>query len=60
MGSKPYIVAKEKDAYYCRHRDYNIPVFGSIGSKKKAQKVCDMMNESIGKKERRRDKQTME
>ena len=55
--NKPYIVSKcpENDAYYCHHRDYAyIPVFGSIGNKRKAQRVCDMMNESVGAKERRK------
>ena len=53
MANKPYIVSKcpDNDAYYCHHRDYSyIPVFGSIGVYRKAKKVCDIMNESVGKK----------
>lgn len=31
--------------YYCHEKGYDyIPVFGSIGSKEKANKVCKMMN----------------
>ena len=31
--------------YYCHMRDYpNIPVFGSIGSKSKANAICRQMN----------------
>lgn len=48
--TKPYIVTKDKQGfYYCHKRGYAyIPVFGSIGDRKKAQKVCDMMNRSVG------------
>ena len=35
---------KEK-VYYCHHKmTPQIPVFGSIGDKKKANRVCRMMN----------------
>lgn len=49
----PYIVIKDikNGFYYCCHRNYTyIPVFGSIGDKSKAKKVCDLMNRSKGKK----------
>lgn len=50
---KPYVVSElkeQKGAYYCHKRGYPyIPVFGSIGDKRKAEKVCKMMNESVGK-----------
>lgn len=50
---KPYVVSElkeQKGAYYCHKRGYPyIPVFGSIGDKHKADKVCRMMNESVGK-----------
>ena len=51
---KPYVVNKDRDMfgkefYYCHPRNYpNIPVFGSIGDKKTAIKVCKYMNESKG------------
>lgn len=36
--------------YYCHDRNYpNIPVFGSIGNKKKANKMCRMMNSTCGR-----------
>ena len=35
--------------WYCHMVGYPyIPVFGSIGDKRKAQGVCNMMNRSIG------------
>lgn len=47
--SKPYVVSKDSrsGAYYCHMAGYaHIPVFGSIGDKKKAMKVCRIMNQS--------------
>ncbi len=46
----PYVVGQTKNgAWYCHMREYpNIPVFGSIGDKTKANKVCRMMNQSSG------------
>jgi len=33
------------DVYYCHQKKYpNIPVFGSIGDKNKANEVCRLMN----------------
>ena len=51
MKSKPYVIAKDKSgAYYCHRKGYPyIPVFGSIGDKKKAQEICRLMNRSVGK-----------
>lgn len=51
MEQKPYIVTQDKSGnWYCCKRGFAyIPVFGSIGDKRKAQKVCDMMNKSVGK-----------
>ena len=49
---KPYVISEDKKGgfWYCHMRGYPyIPVFGSIGDKKKAQRVCDMMNRSVGK-----------
>ena len=49
---KPYVISQDKSQgfWYCHMRGYAyIPVFGSIGDKKKAQRVCDMMNRSVGK-----------
>lgn len=49
---KPYVISRTKDGlyWYCHMRGYDyIPVFGSIGDKEKAQKVCDMMNKSVGR-----------
>ena len=48
---KPYVISQdESGAWYCHKRGYPyIPVFGSIGSKAKARRVCDMMNRSVGK-----------
>lgn len=51
-GLKPYVISQDKEsgAWYCHMRGYPyIPVFGSIGDKAKAQKVCNMMNRSVGK-----------
>lgn len=47
---KPYVISKHKEGFwYCHQRGYAyIPVFGSIGDKVKAQKVCNMMNKSKG------------
>ena len=49
---KPYVISHDAKGnfWYCHKRGYAyIPVFGSIGDKNKAQRVCDMMNRSIGK-----------
>ena len=50
---KPYVVSEvpnKKGTYYCHARiTPNIPVFGSIGDKAKANKVCRMMNKSCGR-----------
>ena len=47
---KPYVVSEKNGAYYCHKRGFPyIPVFGSIGDKHKADKVCKIMNESVGK-----------
>jgi len=49
-----YVVSYDSKGqfYYCHMIGYpDIPVFGSIGDKRKAQKVCDMMNKSVGAKE---------
>ena len=45
------VTANGKDKiYYCHARiTPNIPVFGSIGDKKTANKVCKMMNASCGR-----------
>ena len=44
----PYTVSEVKDAkgvFYCHHRNTpQIPVFGSIGDKAKANKVCREYN----------------
>jgi len=47
-----YIVSQDKSgAYYCHHKDYPyIPVFGSIGDKKKAMEVCRLYNRDLPKK----------
>lgn len=48
---KPYVISKDEKSgcWYCHMRNYSyIPVFGSIGDKKKAQKVCNMYNRSCG------------
>lgn len=44
---KPYVISQDKEsgAWYCHKRGYPyIPVFGSVGEKPKAQKVCNLMN----------------
>ena len=42
---------KKQGFWYCHKKGYpNIPVFGSIGDKRKATKVCKMMNETTGRK----------
>lgn len=49
---KPYVISHDDkgDFWYCHKRGYAyVPVFGSIGDRYKAQKVCDMMNRSVGK-----------
>ncbi len=48
--NKIYVVSYDSKGgfYYCHQKAYPyIPVFGSIGDKKKATKVCQMMNNSI-------------
>ena len=53
MEKKRYVVSQDKKsgAWYCHLQGYQyIPVFGSVGDKDKARKVCDMMNKSIGRK----------
>ena len=51
----PYVVSKKDDFYYCHMRGYDyVPVFGSVGDRSKANKVCRMMNESAGFYEQRR------
>ena len=50
----PYVISYDakSDFWYCHMRGYAyVPVFGSIGDKRKAQRVCDMMNKSVGAKE---------
>lgn len=61
---KPYVISlvpmdmlgveSQKDygkIYYCHHRNTpNIPVLGSIGSKRKADKTCKMLNYGMGQK----------
>ena len=50
----PYTISKTKDGlfFYCHRRGFDYcPVFGSIGDKEKAQRICDMMNRSKGAKE---------
>lgn len=47
----PYVVSQDKKsgAWYCHRREWpNIPVFGSVGDKKKANAICKIMNESLG------------
>ena len=45
---------KEKTVYYCHLRQFpGVPVYGSVGSKAKAQAVCDAKN-GIPTSERRR------
>ncbi len=57
-----YEVNKQTDEHgnsfwYCHRRGFPyVPVFGSIGSYKKAKSVCDMYNKSVGaKKPKRKD-----
>ena len=53
-AGKPYVVAQDtkSGAYYCHMRGYpNIPVFGSIGDKRKANRVCKEYNRSVGASE---------
>ena len=49
MSVLPYVVSelpKDKGVFYCHQRQFpNMPVFGSIGDKRKATQVCRMMNE---------------
>ena len=49
---KPYTVSHDTkgDFWYCHKRGYAyIPVFGSIGDKKTAQRICRTMNKSVGR-----------
>ena len=49
---KPYTVSQDRNsgAWYCHRKGHDrIPVFGSIGDKKKAQSVCRLMNQSARK-----------
>ena len=49
---KPYTISKDKKGgfWYCHKVGYpQIPVFGSIGNKRKAQEICRLMNGSVGK-----------
>lgn len=57
-GELMYTVSKTKEgAYYCHAEGYpNIPVFGSIGDKKKAHEVCRLMNRDLPKKGKRCDR----
>lgn len=47
---KQYVVSKTidsegKDCWYCHLKEFSyVPVFGSIGDKAKANRVCKMMN----------------
>ena len=53
MDKKPYVISQDKKGgfWYCHQKGYSyIPVFGSIGDKRKAQKICDLMNKSIGRR----------
>lgn len=56
MKYVPYIVSempKQKNVWYAHHRDFpHIPVFGSIGEKKKALETARIYNEPY----RRRNK----
>lgn len=48
--SKLYVISQDtkSGAWYCHMRGYShIPVFGSIGSKSKAMRVCKMMNDLV-------------
>lgn len=56
---KPYVVSEvpsnmisgnKEPVYYCHARiTPNIPVFGSIGDKKTANKICRQMNARCGR-----------
>ena len=53
-AEKPYVVSQDtkSGAYYCHMRGYpNIPVIGSIGDKRKANRVCREYNRSVGASE---------
>lgn len=50
----PYTISRTKDGlyWYCHRRGFEaFPVFGSIGTKDKAKKYCDLMNRSKGAKD---------
>lgn len=55
-----YVVSKtyddtNKPVWYVHKEGFNyVPVFGSIGNKRRANSVCRIMNESEGKIEPRR------
>lgn len=57
-NSKKYVVSKStdkqgKEFYYCHLENYPyIPVFGSIGNKKKANDICKLMNGKKGAREK--------
>ena len=47
MRGKPYVISYDSSGgfWYCHKRGFPyIPVFGSIGSKSKATKICRIMN----------------
>jgi hypothetical protein len=56
LVKNPYTVSRvpgTSDTWYCHHKGYPyIPVFGSIGDKKKAQKVCKLYNKTCVEFER--------
>lgn len=44
------ISGNKESVYYVHNRNYpDIPVFGSIGDKAKANKICKMMNANEGR-----------
>lgn len=48
---KLYVISQDVKGgfWYCHKRGYAyVLVFGSIGDKRKAQRVCDTMNRSMG------------
>lgn len=46
-----YTISREGNEYWCHMEGYPyIPVFGSVGTKKKAQKVMRERNELLKKK----------
>lgn len=55
---KPYVVdevpsnrisGNKEPVYYCHHREYpDMPVFGSIGTLKRAKEICKAMNDTRG------------